>query len=293
MPRSPRNALAPLAAVLFLVKAEANELVPLAAGAAMRRLLPVVSCPWYDAERLPGVLDTCARIVEGIPCYDLRFRPDAEAGAAAHGRSWDQTRWAAVNEAGELLPALLESTLEEGAEARFRGRGAQHAALHPSRGHRAGARGAGAGTRLGDVVAVRGMPGGKLLVHRVVGRRGKCSRYVATTPPCGTGIPPRRDPGSGRRGRAGRAGSVVRSWALGAAGGPGRPRRLGAPGQPGGVVPFWARRQVAEGRYGRAPLKRLPGAARDAAPDGTRARACSFSFRPLDYAVRKGDDGNE
>jgi hypothetical protein len=82
------NAYAPLAVLLFLVKAEVNELVSLGSGAAMRRLLPVVSCPWYDAERLPGVLDTCARVVENTPCYDLRFRPEGEAVTLLTGRSW-------------------------------------------------------------------------------------------------------------------------------------------------------------------------------------------------------------
>jgi hypothetical protein len=71
-----RNVSAPLAAVLFLVKAEVDEVVPISAGAAMRRLMPVVSCPWYDPERLPSVLETCARVVEGVPCYELRFTRD-------------------------------------------------------------------------------------------------------------------------------------------------------------------------------------------------------------------------
>lgn len=83
-----RNACAPLAALLFLVKASANEVVPLAPGAAMRRLMPVVSGPWYDAERSGPVLDICARIVENVPCYDLRFRPGREAVALVTGREW-------------------------------------------------------------------------------------------------------------------------------------------------------------------------------------------------------------
>jgi hypothetical protein len=68
-----RNRSAPLTALLFLVKAGMDELVPLRPGEAMRRLMPVVSSPWYDPERLPGVLETCSRLVEGVPCYDLRF----------------------------------------------------------------------------------------------------------------------------------------------------------------------------------------------------------------------------
>jgi hypothetical protein len=82
------NARAPLAALLFLVKAEVNELVPLTSSAALRRLLPMVTCPWYDARRFPGALDTCGWIVQGVPCYDLRFRPDAELIPLLTERSW-------------------------------------------------------------------------------------------------------------------------------------------------------------------------------------------------------------
>jgi hypothetical protein len=84
-----RNASASLGALLFLVKGQENELVSLHSGAAMRRLMPVVSCPWYDSERLPGVLDTCSRIVEAFPCYDLRFRPGGEVVALLNERTWD------------------------------------------------------------------------------------------------------------------------------------------------------------------------------------------------------------
>jgi hypothetical protein len=83
-----RNAAAPVAALLFLVKADASELRALSSSAAVRRLLPVVTCPWYDADRFPDVLDTCARIVEQTPCYDLRFRPDADVVELLTGRSW-------------------------------------------------------------------------------------------------------------------------------------------------------------------------------------------------------------
>ena len=71
-----RNACAPLAALYFLVQAAETSLVPLDAGTAMRRLLPVVSVPWYDAERGPQVMSTCAWLVENFPCFDLRFRLD-------------------------------------------------------------------------------------------------------------------------------------------------------------------------------------------------------------------------
>ncbi len=73
-----RNDSAPLRAVLFLVQADATRVVPIAPAAAARRLFPVVTCPWYDRRLLPAVLDTCGRLVESVPCYELRFRRDRE-----------------------------------------------------------------------------------------------------------------------------------------------------------------------------------------------------------------------
>ena len=72
-----RNASAPLDAVLFLVKASTNELRPLSPRIAARRLMPVVTCPWYDRERFPDVLATCSSVVENTPCFEFLFRADA------------------------------------------------------------------------------------------------------------------------------------------------------------------------------------------------------------------------
>jgi hypothetical protein len=69
-----RNACAPLAAILFLVKSEVDKVVRLSTGEAARSLVRVASCPWYDAGRLPSVLDTCSRVIENTPCYQLHFR---------------------------------------------------------------------------------------------------------------------------------------------------------------------------------------------------------------------------
>jgi hypothetical protein len=80
---------------------------------------------------------------------------------------------ATVNVSGELLPALLESALEEGAEARFQVDGRSMLPfVRP--GDTVYVRVAkGNGASLGDVVAVRSIPGGSLLVHRVIRRRGR------------------------------------------------------------------------------------------------------------------------
>jgi len=72
-----RNASAPVGALLFLVKADNNRLARIGVAETLGRLTPLVSCPWYDAGRLGGVLDTCGRIAQQTPCYELHFRPDA------------------------------------------------------------------------------------------------------------------------------------------------------------------------------------------------------------------------
>jgi hypothetical protein len=83
--RVAQNATAPLVALLFLVKSEFNELKPLPAKVAAKRLMPVVTCPWYDPKRLPHVLDACSQVVERTPCYEFCFRPDAGAVELAAG----------------------------------------------------------------------------------------------------------------------------------------------------------------------------------------------------------------
>jgi len=73
--RIARNASAPLEGLLFLVKAADCKLVPLSGAKAMQRLLPTVSYPWYDEERSSLVLETCACLVQEVPCYELHFKP--------------------------------------------------------------------------------------------------------------------------------------------------------------------------------------------------------------------------
>jgi hypothetical protein len=83
-----RNESAPLAAMLFLVQAAVDEVLPITPGQAMRRLMPLVSSPWYDPERLPAVLETCGRVVETVPCYELRFTLDGDTVGMLTGTTW-------------------------------------------------------------------------------------------------------------------------------------------------------------------------------------------------------------
>lgn len=93
-----------LAALFFLTKADRPKLVRLTAAQAVRRMFPMVSCPWYDRERVPLVLDTCEGLVNSVPCYDLHFTQDGSTVAliedfAARGtkEEWSKVPDSALN----------------------------------------------------------------------------------------------------------------------------------------------------------------------------------------------------
>lgn len=90
--RIARNASAPLSALLFLVKASSDRIVPIEPGEALRRLMPVISCPWYDEFRFPDVLDTCGRVVEDVPSYILESRGSPEVVELLLEHPWDERR---------------------------------------------------------------------------------------------------------------------------------------------------------------------------------------------------------
>ncbi|MEI6727129.1 MAG: hypothetical protein WCN81_13010, partial [Actinomycetes bacterium] len=74
-----RNLGAPLGALYFLRQEQRNEIVALTPSAAVERLFPVISCPWYDRGLTTAVLDTCERLVADVPCYEFRFARDQGA----------------------------------------------------------------------------------------------------------------------------------------------------------------------------------------------------------------------
>ncbi|MEM6453615.1 MAG: hypothetical protein AAF772_00835 [Acidobacteriota bacterium] len=78
-----------LGALFFLEQADEHRLVPLDAGAALARLLPVVCLPWFDAGATQAALDACGAWLARVPCYALRFRRDV--GVAALLRDWRAT----------------------------------------------------------------------------------------------------------------------------------------------------------------------------------------------------------
>ena len=68
-----------LGALVFLVQAAENRMVPLARREAVERLLPLTSIPWFDPEYMALVLSDIERWVAATPVYDLRFTPDVGA----------------------------------------------------------------------------------------------------------------------------------------------------------------------------------------------------------------------
>ena len=66
----------PLRAMFFLHHGDENTLVRCNPARTLELLLPLVSIPWFDRERMTHTMDFLGRMIEAIPCFDLYFRPD-------------------------------------------------------------------------------------------------------------------------------------------------------------------------------------------------------------------------
>lgn len=73
------NRAVTLQALVFLRQAAADELRPLAGIEALTRLLPVVSILWYERLAMEQATTFCGELVEAVPAYELRFRPEVSA----------------------------------------------------------------------------------------------------------------------------------------------------------------------------------------------------------------------
>ncbi len=93
-----RNLSAGLDALFFLVKADEHQIVPLAPAAALQRLLPVASVPWYDAGLVSAALSVCEELVLGVPAFELRFARERRVADLI-------AEFAATREDGRLAPA--------------------------------------------------------------------------------------------------------------------------------------------------------------------------------------------
>lgn len=78
-----RNERGQLAAVFFLRHARRTRVRPLGAAEAAALLMARSFPPPWDARGLGRALELCGRVAERVPCFELRFRPDRSAVAAA------------------------------------------------------------------------------------------------------------------------------------------------------------------------------------------------------------------
>jgi hypothetical protein len=74
---SPRGA--PLAAIFFLRHATRTRVVPVDVPQAAARLFARTFPPLWDGAAIDKVLRTCAAAAAAVPCFELRFKPDASA----------------------------------------------------------------------------------------------------------------------------------------------------------------------------------------------------------------------
>lgn len=74
-----RNESTPLSALVFLRQAPTTKISELSPSVALRRLLEVVSIPWYDQKWTNKGLVVCESLLREIPAFELAFRPDQSA----------------------------------------------------------------------------------------------------------------------------------------------------------------------------------------------------------------------
>jgi hypothetical protein len=68
----------PLAGIFFIYHGADNRIKAIEPKEAVKRLLPVMSIPWYDRNLLPEILGFCEDLICTIPAYELQFQPGKE-----------------------------------------------------------------------------------------------------------------------------------------------------------------------------------------------------------------------
>jgi hypothetical protein len=66
----------PLEGLYFLRHGERHSRRDLTPAAALERLLPVVSNPWFDRDASERILEVCDDLLTGVPSFVLDFTPD-------------------------------------------------------------------------------------------------------------------------------------------------------------------------------------------------------------------------
>ncbi|MEW6109942.1 MAG: hypothetical protein AB1632_12360 [Nitrospirota bacterium] len=73
------NENSPLYGIFFLHHDSGNRIREIKPAAALKKLLPVVSIPWYDEKTMSDILFFCGDLVSHVPAYEFYFKPDNEA----------------------------------------------------------------------------------------------------------------------------------------------------------------------------------------------------------------------
>jgi hypothetical protein len=74
-----RNGSAPLGGIFFLKHGRGNEMKKLDGAAALERMLPLVSVPWYDPDTMSPIVAFAKRLLASVPVYEMCFTPDRSA----------------------------------------------------------------------------------------------------------------------------------------------------------------------------------------------------------------------
>ncbi len=70
------NESAPLKGLFFLAKGTENSIRKLPPSKAVLQLMPVVSIPFYEREKVENMMTFFEDLTEMIPAYELTFMPD-------------------------------------------------------------------------------------------------------------------------------------------------------------------------------------------------------------------------
>ena len=63
--------------LVFLSKGPVNKMMALEPAATVSRLMPVLSVPWYDKEKVAALMAFCDLLIKRVPAYELTFRADS------------------------------------------------------------------------------------------------------------------------------------------------------------------------------------------------------------------------
>lgn len=74
-----RGGSAPLAGILFLAHGKSHRMQQLDPAAALDRLLPLASIPWYDPDAAAPIIAFAKDMLARIPACEFRFAPDPSA----------------------------------------------------------------------------------------------------------------------------------------------------------------------------------------------------------------------